>query len=85
MERRWRAAVRTIAGRARANVPARGAGPRPAPLRSPDPEIGFAPETIALACARSAAHFLTGENMTAYLISLALVGLVAIALRETFS
>ena len=35
-------------GRARANVPARGASPSlPAPPRSPDTGIGFAPETIA--------------------------------------
>ncbi|PPQ20807.1 hypothetical protein CV770_03350 [Bradyrhizobium sp. AC87j1] len=59
----------------------------PAPLRSPeDTEIGFAPETIAPRLARSAAHFLSyGGMMTAYLISLALAGLVAIVLWETLS
>jgi len=58
----------------------------PAPLRSPgSTEIGFAPETIAL-FARSAAHlFSLGEKMTAYLISLAIAGLVAILLWETLS
>jgi hypothetical protein len=66
-------------------VPARGASNVLAPLRSPDTEIGFAPETIA-PHSRSAAHFLCrGETMTAYLISLALAGLVAIALWETLS
>ena len=48
-------------------------------------EIGFAPEMIA---GDHAAHFHshTAEaDMTAYLISLALVGLVAIALSEGFS
>src|SRR5436305_13148160 len=51
------------------------------PLRSPGTEIGFAPETVA-PHSRSAAHFFPGETMTAYLISLALAGLVAIALWE---
>jgi hypothetical protein len=47
--------------------------------------IGFAPETIA-SPPRSAAHlFSTGERMTAYLISLALLGLIAIVVTEILS
>jgi hypothetical protein len=43
--------------------------------------IGFAPETIA--DGDHAAHFIQGESpMAAYLISLALVGLIAIAVWE---
>ena len=68
------------------------AGPRrrgqsPAPLRSPeeDTEIGFAPETIALRYAICRAFSFRGEMMTAYLISLAIAGLIAIVLWETFS
>lgn len=57
----------------------------PAPLRSPGPEIGFAPETIAPRCAICRAFSSQGEKMTAYLISLAVAGLVAIVLWETFS
>ena len=70
---------------ARANVPARGAGPVLAPLRSPGTEIGFAPETIALRLAICRAFSFCGDVMTAYLISLALAGLIAIVLWETFS
>jgi hypothetical protein len=47
--------------------------------------IGFAPETIA-SPPRSAAHlFRKEECMTAYLISLALLGLVAIVVAEILS
>ena len=47
--------------------------------------IGFVPETIA-SPPRSAAHSLSrGERMTAYLISLALLGLVAIVVAEILS
>jgi hypothetical protein len=56
-----------------------------APLRSPGTEIGFAPETIALRHAICRAFPFRGEMMTAYLISLALAGLVAIVLWEMFS
>ncbi|MCK1387350.1 hypothetical protein [Bradyrhizobium sp. 21] len=56
-----------------------------APLRSPGTEIGFAPETIALRHAICRAFSFLGEMMTAYLISLALAGLVAIVLWEIFS
>ncbi|MCS3726502.1 hypothetical protein [Bradyrhizobium betae] len=82
-----RAAVRTIAGRARANVPARGAeSVARAAAVSGITEIGFAPETIAprRAICRVFAFFV-GETMTAYLISLALAGLVAIVLWEMFA
>lgn len=73
-------------GRARANVPARGAGPvARAAAVSGDTEIGFAPETIALRLAICRALLFRGETMTAYLISLALAGLVAIVLWEMFS
>ncbi|RTM11580.1 MAG: hypothetical protein EKK33_21395 [Bradyrhizobiaceae bacterium] len=65
------------------------AGPRrkgrsPAPLRSPDnTEIGFAPETIAPRLTAICRAFSSdGGSMTAYLISLALAGLVAIVLWE---
>ena len=86
LRRRRRAVVRTIAGRARANVPARGAGPvARAAAVSGDTEIGFAPETIALRHAICRAFLFRGEAMTAYLISLALAGLVAIVLWEKFS
>jgi hypothetical protein len=82
-----RAAVRTIAGRARANVPARGAEPvARAAAVSGITEIGFAPETIARRRAICRAFaFWEGETMTAYLISLALAGLVAIVLWEMFA
>jgi hypothetical protein len=65
----------------------RGAGRcSPAPLRSPGfTEIGFAPETIALRQAICRAFLFRGETMTAYLISLALAGLVAIVLWEILS
>ncbi|MBR0741490.1 hypothetical protein JQ581_31610 [Bradyrhizobium liaoningense] len=81
-----RAAVRTIAGRARANVPARGAKAigRAAAV-SGDTEIGFAPETIAPDGRDLPRIFFKGGTMTAYLISLALAGLVAIVLWETCS
>ena len=62
-------------------------GSSPAPLRSPeDTEIGFAPETIA-PDGRDLPRifFAKEETMTAYLISLALAGLVAIVLWEIFS
>jgi hypothetical protein len=50
----------------------------------PGAGIGFAPETIA--SSRSAALFaFMEEPMTAYLISLALIGLVAIVLLEALS
>jgi hypothetical protein len=68
---------------ARANVPARGLSLR---------EIGFAPEMTARerscrAFIRFTLQPIFGEQagMTAYLISLALAGLVAIALWEGFS
>jgi hypothetical protein len=48
-------------------------------------EIGFAPETIALRHAICRAFLFRGETMTAYLISLALAGLVAIVLWEMLS
>ena len=48
-------------------------------------EIGFAPETIAPHCAICRAFPFLGETMTAYLISIALAGLVAIALWEMLS
>ncbi|WP_448044831.1 hypothetical protein [Bradyrhizobium liaoningense] len=57
----------------------------PAPLRSPGPEIGFAPETIAPHRRDLPRISFRGETMTAYLISLALAGLVAIVLWETLS
>lgn len=61
----------------------RGQSPRP---HAASPwEIGFAPEMIG---GDHAAHFHSRTEeagMTAYLISLALVGLVAIALSEGFS
>ena len=61
-------------------------GSSPAPLRSPeDTEIGFAPETIALRLAICRAFSFRGEVMTAYLISLALAGLIAIVLWEAFA
>jgi hypothetical protein len=67
-------------------VPARGAGPvGPAPLRSPEAGIGFAPETIALDVAICRAFSSQGKDMTAYLISLALAGLIAIVLWEMLS
>jgi hypothetical protein len=57
-----------------------------ASLRSPgNTEIGFAPETIALRRAICRAFLYQGETMTAYLISLALAGLVAILLWEMLS
>jgi hypothetical protein len=49
-------------------------------------EIGFAPETIAPRAAICRAfHSPKGGSMTAYLISLALAGLVAIIAWETLS
>ena len=63
---------------------------RPGGVSSPPPcgpqtRIGFAPETIAPP-PRSAAHlFSRGERMTAYLISLALLGLIAIVVAEILS
>ncbi|MDD1530058.1 hypothetical protein C7U92_21920 [Bradyrhizobium sp. WBOS7] len=59
-------------------------GPRRCGLR--DTEIGFAPETIVLRLADLPRIFFAWRMMmTAYLISLALAGLVAIALWETVS
>jgi len=46
--------------------------------------IGFAPETIAPLRDLPRIYF-TGERMTAYLISLALLGLVAIVIAETLA
>jgi hypothetical protein len=46
--------------------------------------IGFAPETIAPLRDLPRTYF-AGERMTAYLISLALLGLVAIAIAEALS
>jgi hypothetical protein len=46
--------------------------------------IGFAPETIA-PLRDLPRIYLTGERMTTYLISLALLGLVAIAVAEILS
>lgn len=60
-----------------------GVRPRRCGLR--DTEIGFAPETMAPHGAICRAFYRQGEMMTAYLISLAVAGLVAIVLWETFS
>jgi hypothetical protein len=53
---------------------------------APREGIGFAPETIALAAICRACSFLDQEKpMTAYLISLALLGLVVIAIADALS
>jgi hypothetical protein len=66
-------------------VPARGAGPAARAAAVSGTEIGFAPETIAPRLCDLPRIFLLGGTMTAYLISLALAGLIAIVLWETFS
>ena len=69
----------------RARTRRHAAWPKSMSARGLPREIGFAPEMIA---GDHAAHFHshTAEaDMTAYLISLALVGLVVIALSEGFS
>lgn len=71
---------------ARANVSARGVAKGHARTRPLLEEIGFAPEMIA--SGDHAAHLIHSREeagMTAYLISLALAGLVAIAVWEGFS
>ncbi|MFK4726989.1 hypothetical protein ABIE89_008089 [Bradyrhizobium niftali] len=82
-----RAVVRTIAGRARANVPARGAGPvaRAAAVSGTHGDRVRARNDRVSSCDLPHISFFRGETMTAYLISLALAGLVAIVLWETFS
>jgi len=67
-------------------VPVRGVAQLAATARGPwYPGIRFAPEMIAPRSGH-AAHFIEGEKpMTAYLISLALVGLIAIAVWEEAS
>ncbi|UPK25185.1 hypothetical protein [Bradyrhizobium sp. 195] len=82
-----RAAVRTIAGRARANVPARGAGPiaRAAAVSGRHGDRVRARNDRASLDAICRAFSFLGGTMTAYLISLALAGLVAIVLWETLS
>ncbi|WP_426408316.1 hypothetical protein [Bradyrhizobium ganzhouense] len=80
-----RAAVRTtLIGRARANVPARGASSACA-AAVPGSGDKVRAETIArrLAICRTVAF--VGETMTVYLISLALAGLVAIVVWEIFA
>jgi hypothetical protein len=77
---------------ARANVPARGVAkirvrprPRPATVRHADRAwgIGFASEMIAQEAIKPhMVHTRREASMTAYLISLALAGLVAIAVWE---
>ena len=69
---------------ARANVPACGAARHP-PHAAPN-GIRFAPQMIS-ACSAIMPHIsIFGEMpMTAYLISLALIGLVVIAVSEEFS
>jgi hypothetical protein len=64
-------------------VPARGVAQLATTARGPwYPGIRFAPEMIAPRCDH-AAHFIDGEKpMTAYLISLAVIGLIAIAVWE---
>ncbi|UPJ51855.1 hypothetical protein IVB30_11200 [Bradyrhizobium sp. 200] len=65
-------------------MPARGVD-RHRRTRPPD-GIRFAPQMICACTPRSCRTFLSGEKpMTAYLISLALVGLVVIAVSEEFS
>jgi hypothetical protein len=51
----------------------------------PGAGIGFAPETIALSSRSAALFAFMEEPMTAYLISLALAGLVAIVVWEALS
>lgn len=66
-------------------MPVRGAGPFARAAAVSGMEIGFAPETIAPRCCDLPRIFFTGETMTAYLITLAVAGLVAIVLWETFA
>jgi len=82
-----RAAVRTNAGRARANVPARGAGPivRAAAVSGRHGDRVRARNDRASPGAICRAFSCLGGTMTAYLISLALAGLVAIVLWEMVS
>jgi hypothetical protein len=68
------AGVRESTGRAACRTAACG----------PLTRIGFAPETIALLRDLPRIYF-TGEHMTAYLISLALLGLVVIVIAETLA
>jgi len=69
---------------ARANVPAGGA--LAASASGPPERIGFAPETIAPTAICRALYSRKREQcMTAYLISLALAGLVAIAVWDGLS
>ena len=69
---------------ARAKVPARGVERISTTARGPRKGIGFAPEMIV--DGDHAAYFIQEENsMTTYLISLALVGLIAIAVWEGFA
>jgi hypothetical protein len=80
---------------ARANVPARGPWPKSTSARGPTaticdqriaPGIGFAPEMIASAIMPHIfIHVGEKISMTAYLISLALAGLIALAVWEEFS
>ncbi|WP_271584941.1 hypothetical protein [Bradyrhizobium sp. CCBAU 45389] len=81
----WRAVVRTIAGRARANVPARGAGlvARAAAVSGTGDRVRARNDRASLRDLPRISF--RGEMMTAYLISLALAGLVAIALWEMLS
>ncbi|MDN5004626.1 hypothetical protein ACFQZO_27635 [Bradyrhizobium sp. GCM10027634] len=72
-------------GRARANVPARGASPLLAPPRSPQDGDKVRAETIARRIAICRTVVSVGGRMTVYLISLALAGLVAIVVWEIFA
>ncbi|MGY3234833.1 MULTISPECIES: hypothetical protein [unclassified Bradyrhizobium] len=74
-----------VIGRARANVPARGAslclrrrGPRKTGIRFAPKRSRLVPRSAALLFSRVR----LGETMTVYLISLALAGLVAIVVWE---
>jgi hypothetical protein len=67
---------------ARANVPARGAAARPRPHAAPEQGIRFAPEMIAAPAIMPHILFPGEKPMTAYLISLALIGLIAVAVLE---
>jgi hypothetical protein len=57
-------------------------GRKAAAVRGPMPGIRFAPEMIAPDSDHAAYFISEGQTMTAYLISLALVGLIAIAVWE---
>jgi hypothetical protein len=79
-----RAAVRTSTGRARANAPASRRGLLPA-AAAPERDRVRARNDRALNAICRAFAFSRREPMTAYLISLALVGLVTIVVAEGMS